>query len=205
MVLISKVKPLLITLTLFITLVFGLSANTNTANASEGTDESAAQTSETRSLISDSNGASVSNIFGDISHHISKVAEQAAQDQIYHEKIDTLLTEAKSHQGTPYRFGGNTPAGFDCSGFVQYVYKTALGIDLPRTSYQQGAYGTSVSLNELKEGDLLFWGSSPTSSYHVAIYTGNGTYIHAPHSGDVVRVQSMDYYMPNSAKRLIAS
>lgn len=205
MVLISNVKPLLIALTLFITLVFGLVANANTANALEGADESAAQTSEIRSLISDSDGTSVSDIFGGISLHISEVAEQAAQEQIYQGKIDALLTEAKSHQGSPYRFGGNTPGGFDCSGFVQYVYKTALGIDLPRTTYQQGAYGTSVSLQELKEGDLLFWGASPTSSYHVAIYTGNGTYIHAPHSGDVVKIQSMDYYMPTSAKRLIAS
>ncbi len=205
MVLTSNVKPLLITLTLFITLVFGLTVSTNTANATESTDESATQALETHSLLSDSDRASVSEIFGGISHHISEVAEHAAQEQIYHEKIDSLLTEAQSHQGTPYRYGGTTPNGFDCSGFVQYVYKTALGINLPRTTYQQGACGTAVSLQDLKEGDLLFWGSSPTSSYHVAIYMGNGMYIHAPHSGDVVRIQSMDYYMPNSAKRLITS
>ena len=185
-------------------MVFALTFSTNTANALEGTDESTAQASGITSLIADSTGASVSTIFEGISDHISGMAEENAQTQIYNDKISALITEAKTHQGTPYRFGGNTPAGFDCSGFVQYCYKKALGIDLPRTSYEQGAYGTSVPLSDLKEGDLLFWGSSPTNSYHVAIYTGNGTYIHAPHSGDVVKIQSMEYYMPSSAKRLIS-
>lgn len=112
-----------------------------------------------------------------------------------------LVDLALSLEGSPYAYGGTTPRGFDCSGFTRYCYKNALGIDLPRTAAGQASLGKSVSMDELQPGDLLFWGSG-SGIYHVGIYLENDTYIHAAGSGKGVRVQTMDYYRPTSAKRL---
>lgn len=95
-----------------------------------------------------------------------------------------LLEESEKHLGTPYVWGGTTPTGFDCSGFIQYVYKQALGVSLPRITTQQDDVGQEVALEDIQVGDLIFWGEP---SHHVAIYAGNGYYIHAPSTGDVVK------------------
>ena len=92
----------------------------------------------------------------------------------------------KKQLGVPYVWGGTSPNDFDCSGLVQYVYKETLGIFLPRTTYDQVNCGRAVSANELKPGDLLF-----PHSGHVQIYIGNGQVIHAPHTGDVVKISSL--------------
>ncbi len=78
--------------------------------------------------------------------------------------------------------GGDDPSGFDCSGFVQYVYKNAAGINLPRDTYGQINVGTSVLQSNLQPGDLVF-----PHTGHVGIYVGNGQMIHSPESGDVVK------------------
>jgi peptidoglycan DL-endopeptidase CwlO len=91
---------------------------------------------------------------------------------------------ALRYLGIPYQWGGASPAtGFDCSGLVMYVY-AQLGIQLPHQSAAQFAYGTPVPRNELEPGDLLFYDGLS----HVAIYIGNGEIVHAPHTGDVVRI-----------------
>lgn len=113
-----------------------------------------------------------------------------------------LLGQAMSLEGSPYAYGGTTPRGFDCSGFTQYCFRTALGIDLPRTAAGQAALGESISMDELQPGDLLFWGSG-SGVYHVGIYVEDGTYIHAAGAGKGVRVQTMDYFHPSFAKRII--
>ena len=91
------------------------------------------------------------------------------------------VNEARKHLGTPYVYGGAAPGGFDCSGLVQYCYKVA-GVTLPRTTSEQINAGTSVSQASLQVGDLVF-----PSSGHVGLYTGNGKFIHAPKTGDVVK------------------
>lgn len=90
---------------------------------------------------------------------------------------------AKKYLGVPYVWGGTTPSGFDCSGLVQYVYKEAAGINLSRTTYDQVNEGRAVSADQLQPGDLVF-----PHEGHVQIYVGNGQIIHAPHTGDVVRI-----------------
>ena len=82
------------------------------------------------------------------------------------------------------------------------MYEHALGIDLPRTAAEQSALGKSVSMDKLKPGDLLFWGSG-SGVYHVGIYAGDGEYIHASTGGGRVMRATFDYFAPSFAKRLI--
>ncbi|MCM8709644.1 NlpC/P60 family protein [Clostridium sp. SYSU_GA19001] len=110
-----------------------------------------------------------------------------------------IVAFAYKFEGTPYRWGGTTPAGFDCSGFTQYVYR-AFGVSLPRTAAAQASVGTPVSFDQLQPGDLVFFKRSGRPIHHVGIYVGNGTYIHSPQSGDVVKISDLnrrvgkDYY-----------
>lgn len=99
---------------------------------------------------------------------------------------------AHSRIGTPYVYGGTTDAGYDCSGFVQAAYRSA-GVNIPRTTHEQANYGRSVSREELQPGDLVFYGNGgPSSSYHAAIYIGNGQVIHSPQAGDSVKKANID-------------
>lgn len=88
----------------------------------------------------------------------------------------SLFGEATRYIGTPYVWGGASPSGFDCSGFVQYVYAQN-GVSLPRTSGAQAGVGVPVSLSEAKPGDIVSWG------YHSGIYAGNGMVLHASQPG----------------------
>lgn len=99
---------------------------------------------------------------------------------------DALINYAMRFIGVPYVWGGTTPSGFDCSGFTQYVFGHAAGIGLGRTTYEQINDGREVSRENLQPGDLIF-----PSEHHVAIYIGNGQMIHAPHTGDNVKIASV--------------
>ena len=93
---------------------------------------------------------------------------------------------AMQYLGVPYRWGGASPSGFDCSGFVMYVY-AQVGVSLPHSSYAQYGMGSPVSRDQLQPGDLVFFDGLG----HVGIYVGGGSFIHAPHTGDVVKISSM--------------
>ena len=93
---------------------------------------------------------------------------------------------AMQYLGTPYVWGGSSPGGFDCSGFVMYVY-AQVGVSLPHSSYAQYGYGSPVSRSDLQPGDLVFFDGLG----HVGIYVGGGSFIHAPHTGDVVKISSL--------------
>jgi Cell wall-associated hydrolases (invasion-associated proteins) len=103
---------------------------------------------------------------------------------------DNIVAYASNFLGTPYLWGGATPSGFDCSGFTQYVY-AHFGIKLGRTTYDQINDGYEVSKDELQPGDLLFYGKGGNPT-HMGMYVGNNTYIHAPRTGDVVKISSID-------------
>ena len=120
--------------------------------------------------------------------------------------IQSIIDTAESFLGLPYVWGGTTPSGFDCSGFVQYVYGQN-GYSLTRTTYTQWDNdGTYVSKSDLQPGDLVYFGSGGSPS-HVGLYVGDGMMIHSPRTGDVVKFSTIesgyyaDCYM--GAKRIV--
>lgn len=113
---------------------------------------------------------------------------------------NNVVSYAESFIGVPYVYGGTTPSGFDCSGFVQYVYNH-FGKSLPRTTTQQENCGTQIPVSQAQPGDLYFWGNKG-SAYHVAICVGNGKYIAAPEPGQSVSIGSTQYLQPSFAVRL---
>jgi cell wall-associated NlpC family hydrolase len=88
--------------------------------------------------------------------------------------------------GAPYRYGGSSPSGFDCSGLVTYVYGQ-LGVQLPHNAAAQYAFGRAVGLSRLEPGDLVFFHGLG----HVGLYIGRGRIIHAPQTGERVEIQSL--------------
>jgi len=93
----------------------------------------------------------------------------------------TMLKNAKTHLGEKYVWGGTKPNAFDCSGYMQYLYKKE-GVDLPRTAYEQSKVGKEVSRFRLKKGDLLFFLTDKSRGIpvtHVGMYLGNDKFIHA--------------------------
>jgi cell wall-associated NlpC family hydrolase len=101
-----------------------------------------------------------------------------------------VVSIAMRYLGVPYVWGGASPSGFDCSGLVLYVF-AQVGISLPHGSTEQYGYGTHVSMSQLEPGDLVFF--YPGLS-HVGIYIGGGNFIHAPHTGDVVKISPLAGY-----------
>jgi cell wall-associated NlpC family hydrolase len=98
------------------------------------------------------------------------------------------IAAAQTMLGVPYRYGGSTPSGFDCSGLMLWSW-AQVGVSLPRTSGAQRAATQRITRDQLQPGDLVFYGS-PVS--HVGMYVGGGQMIHSPHTGDVVKISPID-------------
>ena len=124
----------------------------------------------------------------------------------------TVLDQAVQLLGTPYRWGGdgnNTRAlGFDCSGFVTHVFQTSLGLTLPRTAKAMSRIGEKIAKPDLQPGDLVFFNTMRRAFSHVGIYLGNDRFIHAPRSGEEVRIDNLydTYWLRrfNGARRIDA-
>jgi cell wall-associated NlpC family hydrolase len=105
----------------------------------------------------------------------------------------TVVRTATAMTGAPYRYGGSSPRGFDCSGLVIYSYAKG-GLDgLPHSAHALSRIATPISLDDLEPGDLLFFALSGRKTTHVGIYVGNRTFVHAPSSGKRVEKVSFDH------------
>ncbi|WP_174874414.1 C40 family peptidase [Vogesella oryzae] len=123
------------------------------------------------------------------------------------EAAGDLLLQAMSLLGVAYRFGGSNPeTGLDCSGFIQYVFKKSLHVNLPRTAAEMAQVGREVSRDELKPGDLVFFNTRGFRYSHVGIFLGNNKFIHSPRTGKSVEVGNMSqsYWVSryNGARRV---
>ena len=103
---------------------------------------------------------------------------------------NALTTTALSLTGIPYREGGSTPRGFDCSGFTRYVFAQH-GIPLPRQARQQYRMGRNVNVDDLRQGDLVFFTTVDTGASHVGLVIGSGQFVHAPSERGKVRVERL--------------
>ncbi len=109
-------------------------------------------------------------------------------------EANDILFRAIALVGTPYHWGGNTPSGgFDCSGLVDYIYRTAAGMALPHSSHEMATmHGRKVRrMTQLASGDLVFFDIGGRIS-HVGVYVGKGRFVHAPNSGGTVRLDDID-------------
>lgn len=120
---------------------------------------------------------------GNQATQIGKSVSQTGQD---------LIGSALTFLGTPYKRGGtDAETGFDCSGFVQSLYKNTLGRILPRTSREQAQSTKVITQDELQPGDLVFFNTMKRAFSHVGIYMGDHKFIHSPRSGQKVRIEDM--------------
>jgi len=134
-------------------------------------------------------------------------AEPAATD--YRDGIQQIVDRAQELIGIRYRRRGDEPqTGFDCSGFVGYVFRESAGLILPRASREISRAGTPVAKDELKVGDLVFFNTMRKAFSHVGIYLGDDLFIHSPRSGQAVRVERLQerYWTKryNGARRIAA-
>ncbi|TAJ86612.1 MAG: peptidoglycan endopeptidase [Reyranella sp.] len=123
-------------------------------------------------------------------------ATSASTRNVGNEWGDRLVSRAMNYLGTPYRYGGTSPkTGFDCSGFVYYLYGAVFGQRIPRMPHDMVREGTPVARSDLKRGDLVLFGHRGTFT-HIGIYAGNNQFVHATHSGSPVMVTNLDadYY-----------
>jgi len=105
-----------------------------------------------------------------------------------------VIRTARGLLGSPYKYGGTTPAGFDCSGFTRHVFEQTLGIELPRSAHEQALapmLRQVSSRDALQPGDLVFFNTQRKTFSHVGIYLGDGRFIHAPRTGAQIRTESL--------------
>ena len=133
---------------------------------------------------------------------VTRSAERASSD-----KLTSLIKGAYALMGKPYMYGSAGPNSFDCSGFTYYLYKTHLGITLPRSSFLQPGGGIRIEKSELRPGDLVFFGAAGRRISHVGLYIGDGNMIHASSGKGVIKVDTINsgwyYSRYKSAARVI--
>lgn len=168
---------------------------TQTTQAATTTNQVAQTTSQTTSQPAAQTQTSQASQTTQTSQQNQASQAQVATPSSY--SVSALLSYAQTFTGVPYVLGGTTPAGFDCSGFTQYVFNH-FGKNIGRTTYQQQYAGTKLAVSSAQPGDLLFWGAYG-SAYHVGIYLGGSSYIAAPEPGESVSIKSFTYYQPSFA------
>ena len=136
------------------------------------------------------------------------LTEEASFFERYTNSAQDLILKGLELVGINYRRGGTDPEkGLDCSGFVQVVFRDAVGKLLPRTAKEQSQVGNAIDKKELKPGDLVFFNTMRRAFSHVGIYLGDNRFMHAPRTGAEVRVEDMSqsYWVKryNGARRIL--
>lgn len=137
-----------------------------------------------------------------------RLSDEPSLFERYTSSAQDLILKGLQLVGINYRRGGTSAeGGLDCSGFVQLVYKDALGLLLPRTAREQSEVGNVVDKSELKPGDLVFFNTMRRAFSHVGIYLGDNHFLHSPRTGAEVRVEDMSqgYWVKryNGARRVV--
>lgn len=115
---------------------------------------------------------------------------------------DKVIEFAKERLGIPYVWGGNGPKSFDCSGFMNYIFKQTFNISLPRTSYEMSKYKKRINRKDLKKGDLLFFETTKKKRItHVGLYIGDNKFIHASSAAKKVIISSLNSQFYNRTFR----
>ena len=130
-------------------------------------------------------------------------ADQQVSSQIHDTstKRQAIILTATDLIGTPYVWGGNDLSGFDCSGFIEYIFKKN-GLYMPRTTNQQQYFGESITFDQVRPGDLYFF-EEDGQVYHVALALADGYYLHAPSPGKDVTYGHVDRFAPQFANRVM--
>ncbi|KAF0341239.1 C40 family peptidase [Pediococcus acidilactici] len=174
-------------------------AATNHVASSAAPSSAPATTNHVASSAAPSNAAPAAS-----TNHVASSAapSSAATSNVQNTGSVTGLATSLANNTIPYVWGGKTPAGFDCSGFVSYIFQHAAGISLPSYTVAMESYVNKESASAAQPGDLLFWGT-PGATYHVGIYLGNNQYASAPTFGQNVKVQTISsYFYPSFAGRV---
>lgn len=137
-----------------------------------------------------------------------RLADEQTLFERYTNSAQDLILKGLELVGINYRRGGTNPdTGLDCSGFVQVVFRDAVGKLLPRTAKEQSQVGNIVDKQELKPGDLVFFNTMRRAFSHVGIYLGDNRFMHAPRTGAEIRVEDMSqsYWVKryNGARRVV--
>lgn len=125
----------------------------------------------------------LSAVFSDKNSKKKDLPKPDINSEEAYQLLDTLLEQL----GKPYVYGAEGPDGFDCSGLVKYAY-AGIGLVLPRVVADQAKMGIEIDKSSLRFGDLVFFSKDGTALNHVGIYIGNGYMVHAPETGDVVKI-----------------
>ncbi|MCR8745850.1 C40 family peptidase [Romboutsia lituseburensis] len=160
--------------------------NNNVGNTADSTNSS--NTNDTNNTNTVNNGNTINN-----TNTVTNVNNSSATSS----EMDKAMKLLEDQIGKPYVWGANGPNSFDCSGLVRYVYKNALGKDIPRVSYDQSKFGQAVDKKDLKPGDLVFFDTMNKDRVsHVGMYIGNDEFIHASNPKDGVKKSklSSSYY-----------
>jgi len=137
--------------------------------------------------------ASMSAFGAETDAHETTAPSQEKPDNQWSTWAHEILMNAFSLTGVRYKYGGSSPeTGFDCSGFVRYVFQQAANLTLPHGARALSQLGQNIPLNQLRPGDLVFFDTLKSAFSHVGIYVGEGRFIHAPSSGGGIHVVNME-------------
>ena len=172
------------------------------ASSSSVSDDSSSDSSSSDSNSSDASSSSSSDSSSSSSSTDASSTTSSSSSSSTSTGMAAAIAFAEAQLGKEYVYGGTGPDSWDCSGLAQAALAQA-GISIPRTSEEQAAAATPVSMDALEPGDLLFWSSDGTAAgaYHVAIYVGNGEYVEAANPSAGVKTDTISDYTPSFAGR----